>query len=324
MCIDASPQVSAFLLLSRYFLSFKRVCHLFPLIVRTVRTRLRPRDDFHNLSASFSQWSNHAQCKQLIRRPLLQAFQRRLRIRILKNAAWIWRSTAAASRFQTTRTQKVVLRFTQGGKLRAFFRWAEFASEQSRMKSKAKVALFRIMHAHVLYAFISWKQVAVLNKEMRIKAQKILKRWMFGGVSRAFQRWTDITSQSRRLKAKAKTVIYRIKNAQAAKFFNAWHQHIKIRKKNIYRLQTIGRKALSRFLQFELSKTFSHWVCLVREVKKMNQILRKVLFRMMCIFGKAFLCRIKLSMDGVADAGGRGAAYMANSGFGRGGCLNHA
>lgn len=31
MRIDAAPQVSAFLMLSRYFQTFKRVCHMFPL-----------------------------------------------------------------------------------------------------------------------------------------------------------------------------------------------------------------------------------------------------------------------------------------------------
>jgi hypothetical protein len=197
-----------------------------------------------------------------------------------------------------------------GGLSRSFERWAQITGESKRLKCKAKTVIYRLKNAcaakclsnwmdHVrkmkkakrsvgmllkkgmVCCFYEWHEFVKTKKEttqrLQHAAKKVLGKWMLGGLSRSFERWAQITGESKRLKA----VIYRLKNLNASRIFDHWNRFIKSRKESDTKLQSKGKRAVCRILKFQTAKAFSHWAGVTREIREMNRILRKVIFRIM-------------------------------------------
>jgi hypothetical protein len=277
MRIDATPQISTFLTLSRFFQSFKRVCYLFPRIVKSVRARMQPRDNFYNMSTSFYKWSKHTKIKDILHYKLSQPFYVRQRIRGLNKFFKRWAQITSESKRLKSKAKTVIYRIKNACAAKCMSQWINHV----RNIKKAKRLVGMLVKKGMVCCFYEWHEYVKTKREtahrLQHAAKKVLGKWMFGGMSRSFERWAQITSESKRLKSKAKTVIYRIKNACAAKSFDEWHQCIKSRKETAAK----GRLALCRIVKFCTAKSFSHWACVVREAQEKSKILRKVIFQMM-------------------------------------------
>jgi hypothetical protein len=221
-----------------------------------------------------------------------------------------WKIAASSRKAFQQKAKKVLGKWMFGGLSRSFERWSQITGEAKRLKAKAKTVIYRIKNAcaakclsnwmdHVrkmrkakrsvgmllkkgmVCCFYEWQEYVKTKKEttqrLQHAAKKVLGKWMFSGLSRSFERWSEITVQSKRVKA----IIYRMKNLNASRMFNEWHQFIKVRKEIDTKLESRGKKALCRILKFQTAKAFSHWVFATREIREMNRILRKVIFRIM-------------------------------------------
>ena len=132
--------------------------------------------------------------------------------------------------------------------MRAFHRWAEFAVEKSRLRSKAKRSVQMLLKKGMVCCFYEWQAYVKTKKEttqrLQHAAKKVLGKWMFGGLSRSFECWAQHTSESKRLKSKAKVVIYRIKNACAAKCMSQWIEHVRKMKRAKRSIQMLLKKGM--------------------------------------------------------------------------------